>query len=105
MSLFTAAEQRFAAAAARLVYGNPFVPERIDVERQLLGDDYAPALWNYARVDELDHEHPNLTRLDGRVEQLAAKVRQRLLERVGFDEAEWTLYYSLIVYLLYRRYR
>ena len=47
-------ERRFARAVAALVYGNPFLPERIEAERAALGAacDPAATLW------EVREEHP-----------------------------------------------
>lgn len=110
--LFTRAEYGFCDTLSRLVYSNPFLPERIALEKELLGEDYAPAPWVYHKIDELDHEHPNLTNLDGRVEQVVARARQRLAEsgRAGKPvrpqrPGESDLYFDLVSYLLYRRYR
>lgn len=105
MPLFQSPEQRFADTLSRLIYSNPFLPQRVELERDLLGDDFEPAPWVYHKVDELDHEHPNLTRLDERVEKLAARARLRLVEGVQPNEAEVPLYADLVTYLLYRRFR
>src|SRR5262249_9787802 len=65
----------------------------------------APRFYHKRPGDELDHEHPNLTRLDERIEQLIARVRQRGPAAAGVNDAELVLYEDLAVYLLYRRYR
>jgi len=103
--LFQSSERRFAGTLSRLIYSNPFLPQRVELERELLGDDYEPAPWVYYKVDELDHEHPNLTHLDERVERLAARARLRLVEGVQLNEAEVLLYADVVTYLLYRRFR
>jgi transcriptional regulator with AAA-type ATPase domain len=105
MSLFPASERRFAGTLSRLIYANPFLPERLDLERELLGAEFGPAPWAYHKVDELDHEHPNLTRLDERAEKVAGQARQRLVDRVHAGDAELALYADLATYVLYRRFR
>lgn len=105
MALFPPAEQRFTATLSRLIYSNPFLPERIELEQELLGEEFSPAPWVYHLIDELDHEHPNLTHLDERVDQMATRARDRLVARVHAGDAELTLYADLVTYLLYRRYR
>lgn len=117
MAIFSAAEQRFCTTLSRLIYSNPFLPERIELERDLLGEDFVPAPWVYHKIDELDHEHPNLTNLDERVERIAARARQSLAEGALAGEAartrqmqpdrpaELNLYADLVTYLLYRRFR
>lgn len=105
MALFTPAERRFAATVSQLIFCNPFLPERIELERQLLGGDFAPAPWAYHKVDDLDHEHPNLTALDERVEKLTCRARQQLAEGGHAADTERGLYADLATYVLYRRYR
>jgi hypothetical protein len=105
MPLFTPAEHRFAVTLSRLIFCNPFRPERIECERELLGEEFAPAPWAYHKMNELDHEHPNLTNLDERVEKLTCRTQQRLAEGGHASEAELTLYADLATYLLYRRFR
>src|SRR5262249_54055471 len=105
MALFQQSEHRFADTLSRLIYANPFLPERIELERALLGADYAPAPWVYHKIDELDHEHPNLTLLDERVEKIAADARERMAQSAHAGEAELALYADLVTYLLYRRFR
>ena len=67
MAFLTAEERGFAAAISRVVYANPFLPERTEGERAALGDDWTPTgpLW-HARA-ELDTS-PNLAKLGARVE-------------------------------------
>ena len=52
MALLEPAERPFASAMSRLTYCNPFLPERIDLERQALGDAFiqVDADWN-VRID------------------------------------------------------
>ena len=42
-TLFTASQRRFASTIAELLYANPFLPERIEREREALGDDFEEA--------------------------------------------------------------
>src|SRR5262249_39450187 len=94
MGLFTSDEQAFVTAAAELTYCNPFLPQRVELEKQLLGEGYAPSLWTYDKVDELDHEHPNLSRIDERVDQVAGKARHRLLQDFTPSAVDWDVYHS-----------
>lgn len=117
MALFPPAEYRFCDILSRMIYANPFLPERVEREKELLGADYAPAPWVYHKIDELDHEHPNLTMLDERLDKIANRARQRLAEGAHAGEPmrprqvqpsrpeELNLYADLVTYLLYRRYR
>ena len=42
MAIFDPAERRLAETVARLAYCNPFLPERIELERRALGDAFEP---------------------------------------------------------------
>ncbi len=42
MPLFTPAERPIAEGISRLVYCNPFTPERIENEQQVLGRSFRP---------------------------------------------------------------
>jgi DNA-binding NtrC family response regulator len=83
MSLFTYAEADFAAAVSRLIYANPFLPERIEAERDALAADFVRegADWNLqpGAADapaSTGAPQPNLAlirrRVDALVERLAA---------------------------------
>src|SRR5437764_14934705 len=78
MSLFTSAERGFAEAVADLCYCNPFLPERIELERAALGEafDESSAVWS--RHAHCEHDRPNVARLNERTQQLVAQLRQRL---------------------------
>ena len=104
MAFLTSSERAFAGAVSRVVYANPFLPERTEGERAALGADWSPTgpLW-HARAD-LD-TNPNLAKLAARVESLAGTLRQRLRRGAPPDAAERALYEDLVVYLLFDRYQ
>ena len=55
MAFLTTSERAFLRAIANLGYCNPFLPERIEYEREALGPDFveAEAVWSL-RVDDPD---------------------------------------------------
>jgi DNA-binding NtrC family response regulator len=97
-------EREFAQAMSRLVYCNPFLPERIACERQALGADFVgrDRVWN-VRVDR-DVTHPNLVRLSERVAALVGSLRERLAHGAVPSPADRALYDDLAFYHLYSRY-
>jgi transcriptional regulator with AAA-type ATPase domain len=102
--LFESTEDRTRAGAiARLVYCNPFLPERIDCEREALGEEFveADAAWHFG--GDPAARRPNLGILCQRVEQIAARTRARLVEGVGASQAELRAYEDLVMYGLYYR--
>ena len=81
MGLFTLAEAGFADAVSRLIYANPFLPERIEAEQEALAADFVRegAEWNLQPGSEAvggGTAPPNLAlirrRVDVLVERLAA---------------------------------
>jgi transcriptional regulator with AAA-type ATPase domain len=100
MALFTASDYRFAQALSRLVYCNPFLPERLNLQREALGAKLFPQPVVWHKLTELDN-NPNLERLEKRARELAAGARQRLAEGAAASEPELLLYEDLVLYLLY----
>jgi transcriptional regulator with AAA-type ATPase domain len=100
MALFTESDCRFAETLSRLVYCNPFLPERLKLQREALGANrpVPPVVWH--KLTELDN-NPDLERLEKRAREMAARTRQRLAEGAAASEAELLLYEDLVLYLLY----
>lgn len=91
-------------AFSRLTLCNPFLPERIEYERQVLGQAFvkAEAVWSVTAMRR--GSRPNISKLHHRAEQLAAQVRPALLERRGdISPAHLAAYEDLCCYLLYYR--
>lgn len=105
MALFDDADRRFAEILSRLAYCNPFLPERLQHEREALGDAYYDEgpVWS-KRVD-VDNPRKNIERLSERATALVEKTRQRLLQGQTGSHHELTLYEDLALYCLYHRYR
>ena len=104
MALFLPAEQRFARTVSRLMYCNQFMPERIDLERELLGDHFVPAPPVYSNVYEGGLGNLNVARLNEQVEKLAVRARERLEKPVAASEGELDLYDDLVAYVVYHRF-
>lgn len=101
-TLLTDRERETLEAISRLGHGNPFGPERLKWERQVLGDAFTSfdVVW-HARGEE---RNPNVPGIQARAEELAASLKERFsCERPGRDDL--ALYRDLILYLLYGRYQ
>lgn len=98
-------ERRTALGVSNLVYCNPFLPERIQWEREALGDDFSEseAVWNIRAGLEADR--PNIAKIEKRVEPLVMALRERLTQGVKAGEEELRLYEDMVIYFLYHRYR
>jgi DNA-binding NtrC family response regulator len=103
MPLMTAAERGFARAISKLVFANPFLPERIDAEREALGRDFIAtrSVWS-ARAQEEDS--PNLPALNARAQALADALRERLAKGTAPRADEPSVYEDVVLYVLYSRY-
>ncbi len=104
MAFLSAAERSFATATAQLAYANPFLPERIELERAALGDEFVEGapVWT-VRIDR-EVQNPNVARLGARAGEVAAGLRERLAGGVAASDADRLLYEDLVLYLLYHRY-
>ena len=104
MSFMTPAERAFAKAVSRINYSNPFVPERLEAEREALGSAYLESgrVWSLGSEDD---ERPNLALLRTRIEDLAARLREALTRGAPASEEDRVLYEDLVLHLLYDRNR
>ncbi|HZN37906.1 MAG TPA: sigma 54-interacting transcriptional regulator [Planctomycetota bacterium] len=97
-------ERRTLQAVAKLSYCNPFLPERIDCERLLLGEDYTKTALAWNLSPGLEQDDPNVAAICARAETLAAGLRERLLDGdVPADADELQLYEELVLFVLYYR--
>jgi hypothetical protein len=104
MPLLSARERALARAVSSLARSNPFLPERIEAEREILGAEHveAGAVW-HARTDRRP-EHPNISKIRQRAESLAAEAKGRLLSGVRAPASDLALYEDLALYILWERY-
>src|SRR5689334_10141778 len=72
------ADRAFAAAVSRLVYCNPFLPERITAEREALGAEFVEGdlVWNALR--RVSDRTSNVAHLGERATAIADAARQRI---------------------------
>ncbi|AMV35494.1 Transcriptional regulatory protein ZraR [Pirellula sp. SH-Sr6A] len=106
MSLLTTGEWRAAEAIAGIGYANPFLPERVVLEKKALGKSFRgiPAFLQFRPECSAADLFPNLVALRDRCEQLVGKLRSKLLAGEEAGKREWEVYEDLVLYLLYARY-
>lgn len=99
MALIDSDVRSAVAAIAALTDCNPFVPERIELERRILGAAFVPigAVWNADGDAEVSD--PNLPRLRERVEQLVGALRNRLAAGAAASAEEIAVYRGAVFYL------
>ena len=105
MAILNDSERAHAQAFAKLAYCNPFLPERIQYEREVLADEFAASEPVWSVRPTLDGDRQNIRRLRDRGEQLAETMRGRILEGQNATKEELELYQDLVLYLVYQRLR
>ena len=105
MSLIRTAELPTVRAIARLVYCNPFLPERVELERAILGADAAPQDDVWHPRGDVEAVSQSLAPIGERARSLAEELRGRLLEGANASPAETVLYQDLCIYVLYHQCR
>ncbi len=108
MALFEAADRELAEKYAELVTINPFAPDWVKKERELLGDDSQETppvyAWHpgWGMWGPMDH-FPNVADVGDRIDEAVGRVAERL--RSGgqpADPRELALYEEIALYSLYR---
>src|SRR3954469_16016241 len=87
-------------AVSRLGYCDPFLPERVELERAVLGAEFVEGepVWSY-RVEQ-PGPRENVWRILRRLEPLAEQLRDRLREGVAAREPDLVLYEDSVLHLL-----
>lgn len=103
--LFRPAERRYAELAARLARANPFLPERIELERAFLGKrfDSRGADWNQSGRYQIDH--PNVRAVTEICRELLATLCARMDAGERPSDAEQIQYRDLAFYYLYQKHK
>lgn len=98
-------ERTFLEALSELSYANPFEPQRIDLERTALGDEYQPEpldSWS-RRVTGRGIERENVLRINTRAIELLERLRERQANGRPVAARDAPLYDDLVTYVLYYR--
>lgn len=103
MSLFAPEERRTLIALSRLAYANPFLPDRIALEREILEEAFVwtDAAW-HRRID-MDGQPPNIALMTKKVAGLIDTLRGRWLAGERASDREARLYEDAVLYYLYSR--
>ncbi|HEX5054442.1 MAG TPA: sigma 54-interacting transcriptional regulator [Planctomycetota bacterium] len=102
--LLNADDRRTLQATAALSYCNPFLPERIACERELLGGDYTATTMAWNLWPGLEQDDPNVAACCARANRLADTLRERLLDAgATASAADLQGYEELVLFVLYYR--
>ena len=98
-------EKTLLANLAELAFCNPFLPRRIELERQILGDanETWPVVWNYP--NEESSFFANAQRISQIVQPIGEKLKLALAEGATFSSEELQQYENVVLYCLFDRYR
>lgn len=105
MPFISETERNFLQAISKLAYCNPFLPERIDYEREALGENFGDAepVWSM-RVDDPDRPNANLIKISNRLDTLCHNLRESLTSGASVTDRDLELYEIGVLFSLYRRY-
>ncbi|UCC29519.1 MAG: sigma 54-interacting transcriptional regulator [Phycisphaerales bacterium] len=103
-AVLTAPQRQFARSIADLMYCNPFLPERIECEREALGGEFDESMAEWNLRGDIRGDHPNVRKLLERCEQLAEASREKL-KRSTPRRGDLELYEDLVLFVLYYRFR
>ena len=106
MALLTPEERTLLRAVSTLAYCNPFLPERIDAERAILGADFVEGepVWSM-RVDAPHAIRVNNARVSEQVEREVRTLRERLTKSAVATEQDLLLYEDAVLLILFDRYQ
>jgi hypothetical protein len=91
-------------ATAELTYCNPFLPDRVDLERRALGTDFEHhgEVWH---AGALSAPNPNVVRIRERLDETLPAWRRRLLDQHQPDREELELYRDAAYFALFTRWQ
>lgn len=103
MAFLAAAQRAMLQAASRLGYCNPFLPERVEAERAVLGSEFVEGepVWSYRDPSQGPRE--NVWRVYRKLEPLLESLRGRLHEAAA-GGPDLVLYEDAVLQFLYTRY-
>jgi transcriptional regulator with AAA-type ATPase domain len=105
MAFLTPQDRAFVAAVSRLAHANPFLPERVELERAVLGDAFVAGepVWSQ-QVRDPEQPRANAWAIVERLEARAGELEVRLRDGTEAREADLVLYEDAVLHLLYQRY-
>lgn len=103
--LLTSAERALLRSISDLAYCNPFLPERVTLERAVLGADFVEGepVWSM-RVHEPDQPRANVWKIITLLEPLVEQVRERLSRNRAASDADVGLYEDACLHLIYHHF-
>jgi DNA-binding NtrC family response regulator len=103
MAFLSSSQRSLLESISRLGYANPFLPERVELERAVLGARFQEGepVWSYQA--DLQGTRANVVRVQEVLEPLLEDLRARL-EECAAGEPDLMLYEDAVMLLLFTRY-
>jgi len=104
MEAFLKAERHLLSSVAQLAYCNLFLPERVALEKAVLGREFVASgpVWS-ASVADPEATPPNVTAIYRKLNACMEMLHSRL-SAADVTDQDWTVYEEATHYLLYQRY-
>ena len=105
MTVLNEQERNFLEFVAKVSHANPFLGERIDYERQALGQDFdeSQANWNLLG-DDPETQQANTRKIAERAYGIIAGIQRQLKKGGAVSRKELQLYEDTVLFLLYYYY-
>ena len=105
MGILNPQEHAFLTSVTMVSYANPFLPERIEYERETLGAEFneSHANWNLLGDDPETHQI-NTTKIAQRAYPIIAGFQAQLKKGAAATEQEIRLYEDTVLFLLFYNY-
>jgi len=96
-------DRAFATVVSKLGYCNPFLPERIELEREALGDAFVPGDAVWSKRDDLAQDEPNVTGILLRLDPLLERLREKIAKGARPSGDDRLLYEDLVLFHLFHQ--
>lgn len=102
MAFVNAQERSLLRITSDLAYSNPFVPERVALERAALGADFVEGepVWS-VQVEDPDRPRTNVWKIIALLEPLVERLRQHLERVPDAPASDLALYQDAVLHVIY----
>jgi len=100
---FVSAPERFLLRiASDLAYSNPFIPERVELERSALGAEFVEGepVWS-VQVEDPDRPRTNVWKIIALLEPLVERLRRHLERAHDISASDLALYQDAVLHVMY----
>ena len=105
MAILNIEDHRFLKIVVNISFANPFLAERIELERQALGPEFDESMANWNLLgDDPETQQVNTRKIAERAYSIVAHIRQGLKKGMVADRREIQLYEDTVLFLLYYYY-